>query len=92
MAKPAEEPQDTFNDIVEAIDALETEAYRHLSIQIDNSLRDAIRANPSAVRSWENPLTVSGLGNSVLQVPSYTDHARAAGKWTDGSGSVRRRR
>jgi hypothetical protein len=41
---PKDEDQDTFKDIVEAIDALETEADRHLSIQIDKSLRDAIRA------------------------------------------------
>lgn len=39
-----ETDQNTFNDIVEAIDSLEHEPERHLSIQIDNSLRDAIRA------------------------------------------------
>lgn len=45
MAKEKEAaPQDTFTNIVDAIDSLETEAERHLSIQIDNSLRDAIRA------------------------------------------------
>lgn len=43
MPKPTDE-QDTFNQILEAIDALETEEERHLSIQIDKSLRDAIRA------------------------------------------------
>lgn len=36
--------QDTFNDVIAAIDANESEPDRHLSIQIDNSLRDAIRA------------------------------------------------
>lgn len=38
------EIQDTFDSVVEAIDALESEPDRHLSIQIDKSLRDAIRA------------------------------------------------
>ena len=36
--------QGTFDQVIEAIDALEHEPDRHLSIQIDNSLRDAIRA------------------------------------------------
>lgn len=36
--------QDTFDHVIEAIDALETEPDRHLSIQIDNSLREAILA------------------------------------------------
>lgn len=40
--------QDTFSDVVQAIDALEVEPDRHLSIQIDNSLRDAICAAQSS--------------------------------------------
>lgn len=39
-----DELQDTFASIVEAIDSVETEAGRHLSIQIDATIRDAIRA------------------------------------------------
>ena len=38
------EEQDTFNEIIEAIDALESEPSRHISIQIDQSLREAILA------------------------------------------------
>lgn len=42
--KAAGEDQDTFASVIEAIDAVEVEPDRHLSIQIDKSLRDAIRA------------------------------------------------
>lgn len=42
MAKAEE--QDTFNEIIEAIDALEVDPDRHLSIQIDQSIREAIQA------------------------------------------------
>ncbi len=44
MPKSKDEPQDTFNEVIEAIDAGEVEPNRHLSIQIDNSLREAICA------------------------------------------------
>jgi hypothetical protein len=36
--------QDTFAKVVEAIDSLESEPSRHLSIQIDECVRDAVRA------------------------------------------------
>lgn len=39
-----EEQPDTFDAVIEAIDSMESEPDRHLSIQIDRSLRDAIRA------------------------------------------------
>ncbi len=39
-----EEAPDTFDAVIEAIDRMESEPDRHLSIQIDRSLRDAIRA------------------------------------------------
>lgn len=48
MPKEKAEEQDTFNDVIAAIDANESEPERHLSIQIDNSLRDAIRAAQSS--------------------------------------------
>lgn len=38
------ESQDTFESIIQAIDANEVEPDRHLSIQIDAACRDAIRA------------------------------------------------
>lgn len=39
-----QDEQDTFDQVIQAIDSTESEPERHLSIQIDNSLRDAIRA------------------------------------------------
>lgn len=44
MAKKANEEQDTFDEVVKAIDANEVEPDKHLSIDIDQSLRDAICA------------------------------------------------
>ena len=38
------EEQDTFVSVVEAIDQQEVDPDRHLSIQLDQSMRDAIRA------------------------------------------------
>jgi len=38
------EDQDTFSEIIEAIDALENDPDRHLSVQIDATIRDAICA------------------------------------------------
>lgn len=46
--KEETEDQNTFNDVVMAIDSLESEPDRHLSIQIDKSLRDAICATQSS--------------------------------------------
>lgn len=46
MPKPPEEKQqqDTFDAVVKAIDRMEVEPERHLSIQIDTACREAIRA------------------------------------------------
>lgn len=44
MPKEEVEEKDTFDAIVEAIDALESEPDRHLSLQIDNSIQDAVKA------------------------------------------------
>lgn len=44
MPKNEETEQDTFHDVISAIDANEVEPERHLSIQIDTALREAIRA------------------------------------------------
>jgi hypothetical protein len=47
VKKTAEEQnkdQETLAEIIQAIDSLETEPSRHISIQIDTSLRDAIVA------------------------------------------------
>lgn len=41
----------TFDEVVEAIDSLESEPDRHLSIQIDKSLRDAIKAAQTSGQS-----------------------------------------
>lgn len=49
-AEPEVEEQNTFDDVIAAIDATESEAERHLSIQIDDSLRDAIRAAQTSGR------------------------------------------
>lgn len=51
MAKAEE--QDTFNDVVEAIDALEVDPDRHLSIQIDKSIREGIRAAQTSGQTAE---------------------------------------
>lgn len=40
--------QDTFDEVVAAIDSAEVDPDRHVSIQIDKSLRDAIRAAQSS--------------------------------------------
>lgn len=50
--------QDTFKEVVEAIDALETEPDRHLSIQIDRTLRDAIRAAQNSGQSADVTIKV----------------------------------
>lgn len=45
MTKEAKQPdQDTFQTIIEAIDSIEVEPDRLLSIQLDTSIREAIRA------------------------------------------------
>lgn len=49
-AAEQQEEQNTFDQVVEAIDQLESEPDRHLSIQIDNSLRDAIRAAQTSLQ------------------------------------------
>lgn len=49
MPKPeAKQEQETYAEIIAAIDRLETEPERHISIQIDTSLRDAIQAARSS--------------------------------------------
>ena len=44
---------------------------------------------PDRNSPFKPPDTVSGLGSNVLQVPSKTDHARAAGRCTTMSGRRR---
>lgn len=44
MTKAAQDRQDTFLIILKALDAAETDPDRHISIQIDDALRDAIKA------------------------------------------------
>ena len=44
IPKQTQEEQDTFAAVVAAIDSIETDPGRHLSIQIDQSIRDAIQA------------------------------------------------
>lgn len=46
--KEAPNEQDTFLAIIDAIDSMEPERERHVSIQIDSSLRDAVRAVQSS--------------------------------------------
>ena len=49
MATKAEKAdQDTFDEVVSAIDAAEVDPDRHVSIQIDKSLREAVRAAQSS--------------------------------------------
>lgn len=55
-AKP--EYQDTFLEIIQAIDALEVEPERHLSIQIDATIRDAICAAQASGQSAEVTIKV----------------------------------
>jgi hypothetical protein len=52
MSKSAVRPeeQDTFTIILQAIDKTETDPDRHLSIQIDQSIRSAIRAAQASNR------------------------------------------
>ncbi len=66
-AKKQEEEQDTFSDIISAIDAMEMEPDRHLSIQIDQSLREAVRA----VQNGGKAATVS-LTFKVARAPEST--------------------
>lgn len=42
--KPEIQHVNTFMDVIGSIDSLESDPDRHLSIQIDSSLRDAIKA------------------------------------------------
>lgn len=42
--KAEQSEQDTFDEVVSAIDSAEVDPDRHVSIQIDKSLREAIRA------------------------------------------------
>lgn len=44
MTEKKHEEQDTFDEVIQAIDQMESEPDRHISIQIDKSLRDAIQA------------------------------------------------
>lgn len=88
--------QNTFDDVVGAIDALEPEPERHLSIQIDNSLRDAIRAaqgsgQPAgvtiAVKVRPGPdrrITFSATVNAKLPRPPVN----AATLFADADGNV----
>lgn len=52
------EETSAFQEIVAAIEAIETEAERHLSIQIDGSLRDAIRAAQTSGQKASVTITV----------------------------------
>ncbi len=51
MSKPKPEEQDTFHAVIQAIDEQEVDPDRHLSIQIDECVRDAIRAAQSSGQS-----------------------------------------
>lgn len=56
---PIQDENDTFQSVIEAIDTQEIEADRHLSIQIDRSLRDAIRAAQNSGQKAEVTVKVS---------------------------------
>lgn len=51
--------QDTFESIIQAIDSFEADPDRHLSIQIDRSLRDAIRAAQASGQGAAVTITVA---------------------------------
>jgi hypothetical protein len=53
MGNAAEEEIGTFEEVIQAIDELEVDPDRHLSIQMDNSLREAIRAAQTMGRKAE---------------------------------------
>ena len=53
---PAE--QDTFSEVLKAIDATEYEPERHVSIQIDDALREAICAAQTSNQSASVTITV----------------------------------
>jgi hypothetical protein len=53
--KRQDNPQDTFDAIIKAIDGDEFDAERHISIQIDETLRDAI----IAARNSNKPASVT---------------------------------
>lgn len=59
MKREDEQEQDAFAAIVEAIDAMEVEPDRHLSIQIDRSLRDAIRAAQNSGQGASVTITIA---------------------------------
>lgn len=46
--KDEEQEKGTFEQVIEAVDAMEVEEERHLSVMLDRSIRDAIRAAQSS--------------------------------------------
>lgn len=53
-----EESQDTLDEVIAAIDAAEVDPDRHLSIQLDKSLREAIQASQASNQPASVTLTV----------------------------------
>lgn len=58
MPKKPEEQQDTLDEVIKAIDAAEVDPDRHLSLQLDKSLREAIRASQASNQPASVTLTV----------------------------------
>lgn len=56
--KPVALDQDTFDAVVAAIDSLESDPARHLSLQIDQSVRDAVQAAQSSGQGASVTVTV----------------------------------
>lgn len=59
MPKKSEaEEQDTLDEVIKAIDAVEVDPDRHVSIQIDRSLREAVRAAKSSNQAASITVTI----------------------------------
>jgi hypothetical protein len=90
--------KDTFTSIIEAIDSMEVEPERHLSVQIDRALREGILATKNSGQGASITISlkvkrdaerrVTFVGNVALKAPRPPSSAVTL--YTDDDGHVHR--